>query len=183
MPSIKGVWDNIHWYSLSSLAPLPSVSNVVRHFILFLIRMVRSVSGKVSFDARARGNGGNGGGPWGSSASIIMRGGCCLVRSIFIESLNAYQGFVCSHDWRHPSIRRMGMRSVLAFFRILLRYAIIFRVCLLGRFYFEQIPKSVLRLLSTARKKFEAGSLFKINMPAALRVRDYILVMGTDNMF
>ena len=161
MPSIKGVWENIHWYSLSSLAPLPSVSNVVRHFILFLIRMVRSVSGKVSFDARARGNGGNGGGPWGSSASIIMRGGCCLVRSIFIESLNAYQGFVCSHDWRHPSIRRMGMRSVLAFFRILLRYAIIFRVCLLGRFYFGKFQNQFCACSAQPEKNLKQGRCSK----------------------
>ena len=36
---------------------------------------------------------------------------------------------------------------------ILLPYAIFFRVCLLGRSDFEQISKSVLRLLSTSRTK------------------------------
>ena len=40
---------------------------------------------------------------------------------------------------------------------ILMHYATIYRVCLLGKFDFEQITKSVLPLLSTARTKTRIG--------------------------
>ena len=42
-------------------------------------------------------------------------------------------------------------------YTILLRSAIIYRVCLLGIFDFERILKSVLRLLSTTRTKIRIG--------------------------
>ena len=46
----------------------------------------------------------------------------------------------------------------------------------MGRFDFENISKSVVRLLSRARKKCESGLLFNTKMPEALRVGVYVIV-------
>ena len=46
----------------------------------------------------------------------------------------------------------------------------------MGRFDFEIIPKSILRLLITDKTKCESGFLFNTKMPVVLRVRDCVLV-------
>ena len=61
-------------------------------------------------------------------------------------------------------------------FDILMRYTIILPGLIAGRFDFERISKSVLRLLRTARKKYEQGSLFNIKIPVLFQVGYYVLL-------
>ena len=68
-------------------------------------------------------------------------------------------------------------REYIYIYILLLRYAIISRVCFLGRFGFEKISKSVLCLLRTARTKCESGSLFDTKIPSALWVVDCVIVV------